>query len=311
VCVCFRIGFAVIKIIATLEDKLFRVLAAKTILSLLDDTSIHSLIFKEPVALVITAIIQKSHGEALTFALEAAASASRFEVFKVQLIGKGYVAAVMCASLSHEVSSLLLTEAVARSLCNITSVIPSIEWLVIEANIMVVLHGLNSFGKTDSTSAAMIVYTLRNLSINIKNCIIMCEQGAMRLLAELLEKYSDQSSMLGRLGIYFLQNLGREEKIHDLLITQNLMELLQVIVFTVSEEKSESGEEAEVRIVKQPKADLNEIDAFNVVRVVDLVSVSPSCRNAIVSKGAVDLFRALSGYIDDSSRLAMARYIYV
>jgi hypothetical protein len=176
---------------------------------------------------------------------------------------------------------------------------------------MVVLHGLNSFGKTDSTSAAMIVYTLRNLSINIKNCIIMCEQGAMRLLAELLEKYSDQSSMLGRLGIYFLQNLGREEKIHDLLITQNLMELLQVIVFTVSEEKSESGEEAEVRIVKQPKADLNEIDAFNVVRVVDLVSVSPSCRNAIVSKGAVDLFRALSGYIDDSSRLAMARYIYV
>ena len=291
-------GFAVIKIISTIPKPAFAEMAARTLLSLLLDCSVHSFLAKEPISSVISVVIKSSEEEAFAAAIMAADCASQFDAFKLQLIEKGLLPALVVSVLQHkdQLNSEILSEAVARLLCNLTTLHSHLEWVVTEANILVILHGLWTLCPCSAKCGALIALCLRNLSNNIHICTVMIEQRAFLLVGQILEKYSSESQTLCRITVYIMQNFARLKTLHHTLMDQNVLEMLQLVVFLTPE-----GIES-----LTPSPSLTGSDVFNVIRVVDLIAESPDCRQDIVSKGAVHLFLGLSHSIDHSSRAAMA-----
>jgi hypothetical protein len=295
----------VLKIISCHNEVEFQQMAVKTIISLLEDASTHSFLSKQSLALVVSVIVLQGTDEAFAVGVYAAASASRFDCFKRQLTEKGYVDALIAGGLMSKINTASVVEAVARSLCNITTLPASdLDWLVREANILVVLHILFVNGDLTAKSATMIGCTLRNLSSSLRICKDIVDHDGLKLFGKLLNSFSACSPTLCRFSVYFMQNLAMDSSLHETMIEQKMMGILESVVFP--------GHSVDVESIRdfQPNPSLTGIDVFNVVRVIDLVAATESCRFAIVHEGVVDLFRGLSNYIDDSCRYAMARYIF-
>ena len=282
-------------------------MAVKTIISLLEDPSTHLLLSKGSLPLVVSVLVLQGFDETFELAVHAAASASRFDSFKRQLLEKGYIDALIAGGLSKKIVDSNVVDAVARSLSNITTLpVSDLDWLVLEANVMVVLHILSLSGTLTSRSATMIGCTLRNLSSSYRVCEVIVQQDGLKLLERLLKEFSSTSPTLCRFAVYFMQNLARNASLHEKMIDQKMMDILRSIVFPGYNNEVE-GASSKGTALLVPNTSLTGIDVFNVVRVIDLVAITESCRGAIVQEGVVELFRGLSNYIDDSCRFAMAR----
>jgi hypothetical protein len=290
----------------------------RTIISLLEDYSVHRYLSKEPLPLIVSVCVQQGVDASFEFAVHAAASASRFDLFKRQLIEKGYIESLICSAVAFKIRQSDLVEAVARSLCYISTLSSSdLDWLVTDGNIMVILHMLHSFGSVTARGATMIACILKNLSTSIQICASIVSQSGFKLLGKLLMKFSVESPLLCRYAVYFMQNIARDSSLHETMIEQKMLFMLKQIVFSptsaVTSEDSGDTEENSDDVfsendssARQPNLWLTAVDVFNVVRVIDLVAVSASCRAPIVREGVVVVFQGLSNYIDESCRHAMA-----
>ena len=115
-------------------------------------------------------------------------------------------------------------------------------------------------------------------------------------------------------AVQFMHNLGKDSNLHTSLMEQGLMTLLLSVA---SPSSVPSGDIGRVLPPKSPGSnkitEINEnlttTDVYNIVRAVDLVSQTPSCREKIVSERAVAIFSGLLGSLDDNSRFEMARSI--
>ena len=290
-------GFAILKIIATLNRNRMYEMVAQTLLVLICDVSVHGYLMKEPVASMLAIIVKEGHGNAFDTVIVAAAVASQYEMFKIQLIEKGIIASLIVSILkSQKIDKENFTELVATMVCNLSTVPSHVEWLVVEASILVILHALWKFCPNSAKSGTLIALCIRNLSSNYRICKIMAEQKAFVLTGQILEAYSSESEALCRLAIYTIQNFARKAELHEQLLNENTIEILQLVVF-----RSPEGIET-----LTPNPMLTGIDVFNTVRCIDLIAVSPQCREEIVRRGTVQLLNGLRDRVDDNCRFAMA-----
>jgi hypothetical protein len=82
-------GLSVLKIIATMEYEELREATARVIITLLDNTSLHAALAKEPLTQVLVLIAQESDRWAFECAINAFAFMAQSDIFRMNLIEKG------------------------------------------------------------------------------------------------------------------------------------------------------------------------------------------------------------------------------
>jgi len=296
-------GLAVIKIIATMGSVELNVISAQTVIRLVQDSRLNSRLSHEPLVPVLVLILQQSDPQAFHYALQASACLCAIEEFKDSFINKGFIKCMVCAMLSGKLTDEANRSALARSLCSLSYSSMHHECIAREGNVMVVLHALYSgCGACDLKCAVLISIILRNISNNTSACEVIVEEQGIILMEELMESFASQSFLMAQAAVQFLHNLARCSNLHEKLIQQGLMTMLLRVA---------SPGTIEVDIAREPfqvcNENLTSVDVYNIVKAIDLVSQTPSCREKIVSQRAVAIFTGLLGNLDNTSRVEMAR----
>lgn len=154
----------VLKLLATSETEELLEAAARVIVILSDDASLHTALKTEPLVAVLVYILEKSNGWILECVMHAFTNLARHRAFRVDLIEKGCIPAIVHALISGKVTSMIVAEEVCRCLCLLSYESSKVEVMITHGHILVVLYSLYKGKLCNPFCAHMMVVILRNLS---------------------------------------------------------------------------------------------------------------------------------------------------
>lgn len=300
-------GLSVIKIIATFEFDEMRESAARVIIDLALDTSLHPMLLREPLVAVLIYVLQDSNIWSLECAIHAFSCLAKSESFRVSLIEKGTAAALIGAVLSGRVINVDVAEEVVRSLCYLSYVEDMAETIIVHGHILVGLNMLYRMGLCTPKMAMMIAIILRNLSAVTSVCENVVDEDAVLLLGDILATFPD-NAMLKRAAVHVLHHLAKVEALHAVLMSQGFMRMLSSIV-SARREVTNASSTCDASIDTDDDAlsaagtkqgiHLSRGDVYCLAMALQLTSQSENCRLLMVDGDVVGIFRSLLGEVNE------------
>lgn len=231
-------ALTVLKIVATLKLPNVSELIAQTLITISMDETIHTVLLNGPVIGILNFLINNSTGWAFECSLNAAAVYASIPVFRMKMIERGIVVALVKCGLSSGLSEQSFAEPAIRCLTFLSFAEQGRELMVIESNTIIALLVLSHQACSYLRTASMVVLLLRNLSIEAKVGATLIEQKCLRLLGNIFQAVEYKRSFaMCQASVIVLKNLALQKDFHEQLIGEGiLMKTLLSVASLVSDE---------------------------------------------------------------------------
>jgi hypothetical protein len=248
-----------LKIIATMDFEELREAVARIILNLALDEKFHNVLLREPIVAILILILQK-HTTQVSFAvaINGLSCLSQIPIFKKILLRDLALEALIGMIITGKVSDQFICHEMCRTWAHLSYVMEQAESIIRSGRLglaMEIMHGSGLAISADTQT--LIAVIIRNLSESLKARVFIVEQDIFRLLVRIFlndsertiktdptnSSQSDQSSIksLGYAAmVKILYNLSLVPHLHQLLVNQGLMELIQHICLPLQYQQHES-----------------------------------------------------------------------
>lgn len=324
-------ALSVLKIISTLEYENLREGTARVIVILAQAPELERFIAREPVVSVLALILKTANRSGFECALNAFSCLSQSQTFRQILIEKGTVSALVGAVIEGKICTTDYANEVCRTLCLLSLSKNHADTIIVKEHALLALHVLYRSDLCCLQSAEMIAMFLRNLSCIRDVCKDIVEQEGLTMLRDLMKQHS--SPILTSAAMLLFHNLSKDADLHVRLNDEGIMGMIKSVTGVEEDgeqmqETLDSDEEltvdgsvdsrwaaaqerevnetvikalqSETADVKSRRNGIPQDSCYDIVMTVQLLSLTPECRSAIVKNGSVVkvLFSILSGLND-------------
>jgi hypothetical protein len=223
-------ALSVLKILCTLPYDDLKEAIARVVISILQVSSLHIHLTTQPIAGILTMMVQQSKGFTFDCAVNALACMSQYEIFRNILIDKGAVAVLVNAVMNGSITSTSTAEAVCRCLCFLSYTRDRSEIMIKQGHLIFGLHALRKTRHCNDMSAKMMAIIIRNLSFDSNMRKYIVHQDGVGFLWLIMRDFPNAQQSTYTSGLLTLYNLSLETSLHQELIEQGFVDILYHIV---------------------------------------------------------------------------------
>lgn len=327
----------VLKIICTMEYPQLREASARVIINLVQEKSLHPLLLAtNQFVPMINCVLHKSgdgtnpsHENAITIfncCAHAMSAVSYVEEFRDHVLTSFGHSTLVNAVLTGRVDTIEVATEIVRTFCLLSYETDKIP-MMIDSHVLLTLHMLYKKGLLTPASAAMCGIMIRNASIVAERRAQLVSGGAILLLRALYRPLVEKNHSLMTSIIITLDELSKEDDLHETLMEQGTMAMIYDAVLPVFNDRSKCdslfpihpsstyasivhNESYEALCAKesQHKASLNKIDIQRVSSAIHNLTQTESSHISITMAECTQMFKKfINGAIDDCSRSDIAK----
>lgn len=329
----------VVKIISTMDYPVLREAAARVVINLMLQESLHHILLeKAPLVPMLCFIINASDDETnedeehakyiFDCAVVAMSCVAQVQAFRMNIVGEGGVQALVKSIMDGKILSAEVAGEIVRTFTLISyedkAIIP-----LVDSHIFLALHILYRKGFLTPETGEMIGLLLRNVVINPKTHTKLVDSGAFLLFRALCEPLTDKSVAFARAVTIVASEIGASDELHEAIVEQGIIALLHQVVLPCSVDDTSKytelfpvkpgssyaalaldlkyGELAKAR--KQNSLAISRVDTRRITEALHSLSTTPPTRIAIVDAEYAEIVRKLlsTGNVDHDSMLFIAK----
>ena len=230
----------VVKIISTMDYPVLREAAARVVMNLMQQESLHPLLLdKAPIVPILSFIMNASDDETndnddharyiFDCAVVAMSCVSQSQDFRMTIVEEGGVAALVKAVMDGKILNADIAAEVVRTFTLLSyeqdAIIP-----LTDSHVFLVLHIMYRKGLLTPHTGEMIGILIRNLAMIPKTHTKIIESGAILLFRALCEPLIDKSVAFARSTTIIACELGNTTQLHDAIIEQGIIALVHQVV---------------------------------------------------------------------------------
>ena len=225
-------ALSVVKIIATMDFEELREATARVIINLAQDESLQDMMLRQPIVEILVLILQQSSLYTFECAIMAFSCLSQTKLFKLTLVKRGGITALIGTIITGKVCTPLVAEEVCRCLCHLSYNFENAENMVRNGHLILSMQAIYLSGMCSADTALLITLTLRNLSEAVSARRYIIDQGAFKLLVSIISDFTFSRyccTIMYSAMVTFVYNLSLVPALHASLVEQGLMNLLAKI----------------------------------------------------------------------------------
>jgi len=335
-------ALSVAKILATMDFEELREATARVLINLALDASLHKSLLREPIVPILVLILHQSEGFTFECAIFALSCLSHHDAFKPMLIDKG-LPAIISIILGGKLYSPNVANEACRTICNVSYMHREAYSMVASGHLILAMRAIYHGGICTTDSSILLVLAMRNMSELLAARQYLIEQNGFTLLVEIIRDFSANKfhcSIIYSAAITMIFNLALIPTLHEALLSQGLMEILQRICLQFERGRRQQQQQQQqllqgsnpgfsnggydlgsfkllrstrkgsivVHATQQAELSVKftqrEVDLIS--RTINLLSHSHSCHQMIVEGEVMRIFKSLIAGLSDLARGEMA-----